>query len=37
MADTGVPDDEARMIVARRTRIGFPRPRRTIWVNRCPS
>jgi len=34
IADTGVPDDEARMIVARRIRIGFPRPRRTIWVNR---
>jgi hypothetical protein len=24
------PDDDAMMIVARRTRIGFPRPRRTI-------
>jgi hypothetical protein len=25
IAETGVPDDDARMIVARRTRIGFPR------------
>jgi hypothetical protein len=29
IAVTGVPDEDARMIVARRTRIGLPRPRRT--------
>jgi hypothetical protein len=34
IAGTGVPDADARIIVARRTRIGLPRPRRTIWVNR---
>jgi len=37
IARTGVPDDEARMIVARRTRIDSCRPRRTIRPSRCPS
>jgi len=37
IAGTGVPDDEARIIVARRTRIELPLPRRTIWVSRWPS
>ncbi|OLL89274.1 hypothetical protein Ae406Ps2_6481 [Pseudonocardia sp. Ae406_Ps2] len=37
IAGTGVPDDDAMMIDARRTRIGFPRPRRTIRVSRRPS
>lgn len=36
IAETGVPDEDAMMIVARRTRIGFPRPRRTIWVSAAP-
>ena len=34
IADTGVPDAEAMIMVARRTRIELPRPRRTIWVSR---
>jgi hypothetical protein len=37
ITDTGVPEAEARIMVARRTRIEFPRPRRTICVSRCPS
>ena len=37
IAGTGVPDADAMMIIARRTRIGFPRPRRTICCSRCPS
>jgi hypothetical protein len=36
IADTGVPELEAMMIVARRTRIELPRPRRTIWVSVWP-
>ena len=37
IADTGVPDADAMMIVARRTRTELPRPRRTIWVSVWPS
>ena len=37
IAGTGVPDDDAMMIIARRTRIEPCLPRRTIWVNRWPS
>src|SRR4051794_9553998 len=37
IAATGVPELEAMMIVARRTRIELPRPRRTIWVRVRPS
>jgi hypothetical protein len=37
IAGTGVPDADAMMIVARRTRTELPRPRRTIWVNVWPS
>ena len=33
IAGTGVPADEARIIVARRTRIEAPLPRRTIRVS----
>jgi hypothetical protein len=37
IAATGVPDADARIMVARRTRIELPRPRRTIWVSVWPS
>nr|WP_246121992.1 hypothetical protein [Actinoallomurus bryophytorum] len=34
IAGTGVPDAEAMIIIARRTRIDSCLPRRTIWVSR---
>jgi hypothetical protein len=37
IAETGVPDDDAITIMARRVRIVPCLPRRTIWVNRRPS
>jgi hypothetical protein len=37
IAATGVPDADAMIMVARRTRIELPRPRRTIWVSVWPS
>jgi hypothetical protein len=36
IAETGVPDDDARIIVARRTRIDPPLPRRTICCTDGP-
>jgi hypothetical protein len=37
IAGTGVPDADAMMIIARRTRIDPCLPRRTICCSRCPS
>jgi hypothetical protein len=37
IAGTGVPDADARIIVARRTRIDPPSPARTICCNWRPS
>ena len=37
IAGTGVPDADAMMIIARRTRIDPCLPRRTTCCSRCPS
>jgi len=37
IAGTVVPDADAMMINARRTRTDSCLPRRTIWTSRCPS
>ena len=37
IAGAGVPDADATMIIARRTRIDPCLPRRTICCSRCPS